>query len=134
MGVVTVYLDKIQNLRDSDGFGKSDPYVRFELEQDNIVFDKNYGKKVSSKKRNELHPVYGETFTFEDVPSLKNLVLHVKVKDDDIGLDDTVGSCKIDLEKMKDGCIEVEKVIDQKKGEGWFSKKATIYLKVSYAE
>lgn len=28
MGVLTVYLDKITNLRDADGFGKSDP-VRF---------------------------------------------------------------------------------------------------------
>lgn len=133
MGVVTVYLDKINNLKDADGVGKSDPYVKFELEQDNLMFDKGYGKQVSSKKKNELNPVYGETFTFKDVPSLNNLVLHVKVKDDDFGMDDSIGSCKIDLEKMN-GSMEVEKVIDNKKGEGWFSRKAKIYLKVSYAE
>ena len=81
MGVLTVVLDRIENLRDEDGLGKSDPYVKFHLEQDNFVLDKNYGKQTSSKKKNELNPVYDETFTFGDVPDdLKNMVLWVKVR------------------------------------------------------
>jgi Ca2+-dependent lipid-binding protein len=133
MGVVTVYLDKISNLRDEDSLGKSDPYVKFHLEQDNSIFDKNYGKKISSKKKNDLNPEYGETFEFPNVPTLKNLVLHVRVLDDDIGFDDVLGSCNINLEKLKEGKpMEIEKVIEHKKTGGWFSKKAKIYLKVSY--
>ena len=134
MGVVTVYLDKIRNLADSDGFGKSDPYVKFYLEQDNLLFDKGYGKQESSKKKNDLNPEYGETFVFPDVPTLKNLTLHVKVMDDDIGLDDKIGSCKIDLEKIGSEPKEIEKVIDPKKDGGWLSRKAKIFLKVSYTE
>jgi len=35
MGILTIYLDKITNLVDDDHAGNSDPYVKFELEQDN---------------------------------------------------------------------------------------------------
>ena len=100
MGKIVIFLDKITNLCDQDVLGKSDPYVKFHLEQDNLVFDKNYGRKTSTKKRGELNPVFGETFEFDDVPSLKNLVLNVKVMDDDPGFDDKLGSCKIDLEEL----------------------------------
>ena len=115
--------------------GKSDPYVKFYLEQDNMVFDKNYGKQESSKKKNELNPVYGETFTFKDVPSLNNMVLHVTVKDDDIGRDEKLGDCKFKLEDMglSSNPIEVSKVVDHK-GLGLLRKHAKIYLKLSWTE
>lgn len=134
MGVVTVYLEKLTSLRDGDGIGKSDPYVKFHLEQDNMMFDKNYGKQESTHKKNDLNPEYGETFTFEDVPTLNNLVLHVKIMDDDIGKDDKIGACKINLEKagLTAEPKEFENQID--KNGGWFSKNAKIYLKISYAE
>ena len=51
MGILTVFLDKIDNLADEDMVGKSDPYVKFELEQDNMVFDKDFGEQKSSKKK-----------------------------------------------------------------------------------
>lgn len=136
MGVVTVYLDKITNLIDEDKLGKSDPYVKFELEQDNLVFDKGYGKQTSTKKNNDLNPEYGETFTFPDVPTLDNMVLSVVVWDDDIGFDDKIGSCKFALEKMGLSAEPMEKscVVDAKSGKGWFSKKAKIFVKLSYTE
>lgn len=134
MGKVTIFLDKISNLRDADMLGKSDPYVRFVLEQDNFMFDKTFGKQTSSKKKNDLNPEYGETFEFTDVPSVNNLVLHAKVYDDDIGFDDVLGSCKINLEKISSDPTSFAEVIDHKKDGGWFSKKATIYLQVSFTE
>ena len=51
MGVVTVSLKNITNLSDGYLVGKSDPYVKFEFEQDNLVFDKDNGKEESSRKR-----------------------------------------------------------------------------------
>ena len=138
MGVITVLLDKITHLRDADTIGKSDPYVKFELEQDNWVFDKGYGKQTSSKKKNDCNPEYGETFTFDNVPSTDNMVLHVKVMDDDFGLDDSLGSCEINLEKLGLTAggepVKISSVVDEKKGGGWFSKKAKIYLEISYTE
>jgi Ca2+-dependent lipid-binding protein len=131
MGVVTVYLEKLRNLKDDDGFGKSDSYVEFYLEKNNLVFDKSYGKKKSSTKPNDCNPEFGETFTFEDVPSLESLVLKVKVMDDDIGLDDKIGSCEFNLEKINphaDG-TSLESVIDSK----FLGKDAKIFLKISYA-
>lgn len=80
MGVLTVVLKKITNLRDEDTLGKSDPYVVFELEKDNWVFDKTLGKQQSSKKKNDCNPEYDETFTFENVPTTENMLLHVKGK------------------------------------------------------
>ena len=170
MGVLTVHLDRVENLKDDDGIGtlsirmliitdfakhpslwisplhsfilfnhtpsgKSDPYVKFYLEQDNMVFDKGYGKMESSKKKNELNPVYGETFTFEDVPGLNNMVLHVTIKDDDIGRDEKLGDCKFKLEGMdlSSDPVEVSQVVDRK-GLGLLRKHAKIYLKLSWTE
>ena len=130
MGKIVIYLDKITHLVDEDVLGKSDPYVKFHLEKDNAVFDKNYGRKVSKKKRGTISPEFHETFEFDDVPSLNNLVLHVKVKDDDPIFDDKLGSCTIDLEKLKLGPkpIEVDRVVDR----NILRKNARIYLKISY--
>lgn len=114
---------------------KSDPYVKFHLEQDNMVLDKNFGKQESSKKKNELNPVYGETFTFEDLPGLNNMVLRVTVKDDDIGIDEKIGDCKFKLEDMglSETPMEVDKVVDHK-GLGLLRTHAKIYLELSYTE
>jgi len=61
MGVLTIYLDKATNLKDEDTIGTSDPYIKFSLEQDNLIKDKDYGDTKSTVKKNELNPVYGET-------------------------------------------------------------------------
>jgi hypothetical protein len=74
MGKITVYLDKVINLVDTDLIGKADPYVVLHLEQDNLVFDKNYGKKTSKKIKGANNPVYNETFVWDNVKSLNNLV------------------------------------------------------------
>jgi Ca2+-dependent lipid-binding protein len=134
MPTLTVTLDKINNLRDTDYAGKSDPYVTFELEQDNWVFDKTMGNYTSSKKTNDLSPVFNETFTFE-VPSIDNMVLHCQVWDSDIGVDDSLGKVSIKLEDMRLSAdpTEVERVVDPKKDK-WFSKKARMSLKISYIE
>jgi Ca2+-dependent lipid-binding protein len=135
MGVLTVLLEKIDHLSDKDGLGRSDPYVKFELEKDKLLFDKGYGKKESSKKRNDLNPEYNEVFEFDGVPSLNNMVLKIWVMDDDIGLDTKIGYCEIkleDLEITQDMGSSVSKVIEHK--EGFFKKDAVIYLKLSFRE
>jgi Ca2+-dependent lipid-binding protein len=143
MGVLTVKLLKVTHLKDSDGLGKSDPYVKFELEQDNMVFDRNYGKKVSTKKKNVLSPEYNETFEFDSVPTMNNMVLNVKIMDDDIGLDDKIGSCKINLERLH--ITETPKAVDavvERKGPklslcccfSMCKHNATIYLEISFTE
>ncbi|CAJ1937794.1 unnamed protein product [Cylindrotheca closterium] len=134
-GTLTIYLDKLTHLSDGDWMGKTDPYVTFVVEQDNWVFDHTMGKCTSTKKSNDLNPVYGETFTIP-VSSLKNLVLKVNVYDDDIGFDDKVGACEIkvdDLIKPNQEPKAVTKVVDEKAGK-WFSKDSKIHLKLSYTE
>jgi Ca2+-dependent lipid-binding protein len=108
--------------------------VKFHLEQDNLLFDKNFGKQTSTKKKNDLNPEYGETFTFDDLSSTNNLVLHVKIMDDDWGKDDKIGACKINLEKagLSAEPKDFEDTID--KNGGWFSKNSKIHLKISFAE
>lgn len=107
--------------------------MRFELEQDNRFFDKDFGEKCSTKKKDEPNPEYDETFTFADIPSLENLVLKVKVMDDDIIGDDKIGSCKIKLEEIElisgephEGSWTVD--------DNWFSKDAEIFLTLTWTE
>ena len=135
MGVFTVLLEKIDHLSDKDGLGRSDPYVKFELEKDKLLFDKGYGKKESSKKRNDLNPEYNEVFEFDGVPSLNNMVLKIWVMDDDIGLDKKIGHCEIELEKLEisqDLGSTISKVVERK--EGFFKSDAVIHLKLSFRE
>lgn len=134
-GTLTIYLNKLTHLTDGDWMGKTDPYVTFTCEQDNWIWDQTMGKVTSTKKANDLNPVYGETFTIP-VASLKNLVLHVQVYDDDIGFDKKVGACDIkvdDVIKANQEPKEIIRVIDPKKGK-WFSSDSKIYLKLSYTE
>lgn len=149
MGVLTVFLDKLTNLRDTDAFNitnpksildRSDPFVKFHLEQDNRFFDKNYGTQQSTQKTDTQNPNYDETFTFDGIKSLDNLVLHIKVIDHDEGMgsmnDDSLGNCSINLENM-DLSEEPQKYsqeIDSNGTGGWFSKNARIHLKLSYQE
>jgi Ca2+-dependent lipid-binding protein len=131
MGILTVYLDKVENLLDDDFRGKSDPFVKFELEQNNVMFDKDFGEQKSSKKRDQQSPHYGETFHF-NIPSLHNMELIVKVMDDDVLKDDKMGQCKINLEELDltSHAKEVKKKIDHK----LFRKDAFVHLKLSYSE
>jgi Ca2+-dependent lipid-binding protein len=132
MGILTVVLEKVTHLKDQDLLGTSDPYVKFELEQDNLLLDKNFGEKKSSRKKSELSPVYNETFTFENLPGLKNLELTCKIIDDDKLDTDKMGKCKIKLEDLNLGPhpIMIDRVVDA----NLFSKDARIYLRLSYTE
>lgn len=131
MGVLTIYLDKVSNLTNKDLGTGSDPYVRFEMEQDNFVGDKDYGFQKSSTKHDDFNPTYGETFHFT-IPTLNNMVLTCKIMDDDVGRDDKLGKCKIKLENLglSETPMEVEKVIDR----NIISDSGKIYLKLSYKE
>jgi Ca2+-dependent lipid-binding protein len=96
------------------------------------VFDKNFGEKKSSTKKDEQNPIYNETFTWE-VPSnmgINNLVLWVSVMDDDILKDDKIGKCKISLEELdlSPTPLSLERVVDN----NILTKDARIYLKISY--
>lgn len=150
--VLTVKLVRVSNLRDVDGVGRSDPYVKLQVKQDNWFFNRRYGKHVSSKKRNDLNPEFNEVFAFEDLPSLKNMVLQIRIMDDDVGIDDAIGACNIKLHPwwlkrrlLKSGKSPIRKavVVDQKKNMAdflsripysqWFRKKARVHLELSYS-
>ena len=55
--------------------------------------------------------------------------------DDDVGLDDVLGLCTIDLEDLKLGekPVAVDKLIQGKKA-GWFSKEGRIFLEISFLQ
>eukprot|EP00563_Minutocellus_polymorphus_P001577 CAMPEP_0181040626 /NCGR_PEP_ID=MMETSP1070-20121207/11148_1 /TAXON_ID=265543 /ORGANISM="Minutocellus polymorphus, Strain NH13" /LENGTH=131 /DNA_ID=CAMNT_0023118647 /DNA_START=68 /DNA_END=463 /DNA_ORIENTATION=+ len=131
MPILTVHLDRIENLADEDHIGKSDPYVKFELEQDNAFFDKDFGEMKSSKKKDEQNPVYGEDFHF-NIPTLNNMELKIKVMDDDVGRDEELGECKIKLEKLDLGpeAMDIKRKVDN----NIFSPDAFVFLKLSYTE
>ena len=135
MGVLTVLLEKIDHLSDKDRLGRSDPYVKFELEKDKLLFDKGYGKKQSTKKRNDLNPEYNEVFEFDGVPSLNNMELKIWVVDDDIGVDTKIGYCEIKLEDLpiaQDFGETISKTVENK--DGLFKSDAVIHLKLPFRE
>mmetsp|Transcript_15368 Transcript_15368/g.35433 ORF Transcript_15368/g.35433 Transcript_15368/m.35433 type:complete len:134 (-) Transcript_15368:117-518(-) len=115
MGIVKIRLVKATNLADKDVIGKSDPYVRLELKQDNFLRDVDYGYQKSSVKQGDLNPVWNEDFSFHNIKTLENLVLKLEVMDSDIGSkDDKNGSCKIRLDKegITSSPKRIEKTID----------------------
>ena len=132
MGVLKVYLDRATNLADTDWIGKTDPYVILDLKQDNWVKDRDYGYQVSSKKANDLNDVYGDTLLGHNLPNLENMVLKVRVMDEDIGSrDDKVGNCTIKLDQLGLGSNwkTVDRVIDR----NIFTANGMIHLRMAYA-
>ena len=86
---------------------------------------------VSSKKKNEQNPVYSEDFKFE-IPTLENMELTCTVMDDDFGLDDKLGRCKIKLDDLDLSAepLEVRKKVD----DNIFSPDSWIFLKLTWGE
>jgi len=131
MGILTVYLDRATKLKDKDTIGKSDPYIKFELEQNNTFKDKNYGDQKSTTKKNDLDPVYEETFHF-NIPEIKNMELTVKVMDDDVLKDDKMGKCKIKLEKL--GLSDSPTPLREKVYNRVFGDDSYVFLTLTYTE
>jgi len=54
--------------------------------------------------------------------------------EDNRGIDDCLGKCEIDIEGLDlDGTpLRVEKAIDNKRGIGFFSRTATIFLEIKF--
>ena len=99
------------------------------------MFDKGYGKKQSTKKRNDLNPEYNEVFEFDGVPSLNNMELKIWVVDDDIGVDKKIGYCEIKLEDLpiaQDFGETISKTVENK--DGLFKSDAVVHLKLSFRE
>jgi hypothetical protein len=76
---------RAEGIKDKDRFTKSDPY---------LVID--FGNKSYRTRtiRNDLSPMWNETFTFKLSPS-KAKDLYLKLKDDDVGIDDTIGTAVV---------------------------------------
>jgi len=131
MGVLTVRLVKATNLADKDLAGKTDPYVIMELEQDNMLRDKDYGSQRSSTKKGDVNPEWDETFTF-NIPTLNNMELSLKLFDDDVGRDDKCGRCKINLEK--EGLSASPKRIERTIDRNLLRANGKIEVEISYTE
>merc|ERR1712025_584300 len=100
-------------------------------EQDNYFLDRDYGYQVSSTKKNDLNPVWNEDFDFRNVPSLENMVLTLRVFDEDIGSrDDKCGHCKIKLDKenITRSPKLLEKTVDRK----LLKKNGKVFVELSY--
>ena len=129
MGVLKVRLVKASNLEDADYIGKTDPYVRLELEQDTNLGDIDYGYKNSSTKSNDCNPVWNQDFEFT-IPTLDKMVLRLIVYDADIATpDDKCGECKIKLEDkgITSSPKRIENAISRKRPD------STIVVDVSYS-
>jgi Ca2+-dependent lipid-binding protein len=88
-----------------------------------------------STTKNGCNPEFNETFTFEDVTDLNDVILHVKIMDSDIGLDDHLGHCevKLEYESLTSTPKAVTAVVDPKKFR-FFAEEATIHMEISYQE
>merc|ERR1711939_283480 len=132
MPTLTVMLKNISNLADEDHIGKSDPYVKFEIEKDGFFSDETVATAQSSKKKDEPNPEYNEEFQFT-IECLDNRVLKLKVMDDDIGSDEKLGSGEI---KLDDCGLNPGEPLDYelKVDDNWFSADAICYLTLTYEE
>ena len=93
----------------------------------------DYSNKVLSKKKDELNHVRKEEFTFCSILTLHNMVLKVKVLDNDFISNDKIGSYKIKLEDIdftSGKLYESIWVIDH----NGFSKDTEIFLTLIWTE
>jgi len=132
---LTIHLEKIVNLRNAGIGDIADPYVKFKLEQDNfgIFNDKKFGKMESSRKKDEGDPVFNETFVFENIlRPLKNMVLTVKVMDENKYRDGNLGSCQINLDELD--LDPIPTMVRRKIDNYLFGKDAYVFLSITYGK
>ena len=132
MGILKVLLVNVTNLADEDHFGKSDPYVKFEVLRDGWTGDHTEGTAESTHKSNEQSPEFNEEFDLE-CEELANHGLGIKVMDDDVGSDEKLGKAFIDFDKepLEPG---VPKEFNVTVDDNWFSKDAVMKLVLTYTE
>jgi len=76
---------RAEGIKDKDRLTKSDPYLVVTLG----------GKSFRTRTvKNDLSPQWNETFTFK-VSKGKSKDIHLKLKDDDYGIDDTIGTAVV---------------------------------------
>jgi len=98
-GLLVVEIVKGVGMRKTDWLGKSDPYVMLEL-----------GGVAPVSRRGTTHKGGGEDCVFDeefslDVADAGSILL--KVFDEDVGVDDLIGECRIDLlEVMRKGVVD----------------------------
>mmetsp|Transcript_5525 Transcript_5525/g.12055 ORF Transcript_5525/g.12055 Transcript_5525/m.12055 type:complete len:219 (+) Transcript_5525:73-729(+) len=126
---LTVKVVKATDLRGEDRVGTSDVFVKLELYKDEYgPINTPLGEGKTSVIKS-LAPVWNEDFLFL-VPSTDDVVLKLKVLDEDLGFDDKMGECKIKLDdyRLSSTPTEVTKVIDgHRRGE---DEKITVTLKL----
>ncbi|CAF1515986.1 unnamed protein product [Didymodactylos carnosus] len=88
-GQLNVTIVEGRKLKDEDAIGKNDAYIE-------LYVNKDYRQRTSTRK-NMNNPIWNETFSFNLLKHYDNLHLHAY--DDDIVGQDSIGSCKIDLNK-----------------------------------
>jgi Ca2+-dependent lipid-binding protein len=132
MGVLTVYLDKVLHLLNDEWLGKASPYVKFELKKEGFLWDKDYGEVKSSKVSDDLNPVYDETFTFNNIPSLDGMELICTVMDDDgiLGTD-KMGKATIQLNDL--GLTDELTGVDNHIDHYWFHQDSRIFLQLAFS-
>merc|ERR1712183_15501 len=112
--------------------GKCNPYVIVELEESNLLkFDKDHGTQRTSTLMDTTDPDWNEEFTF-NIPSLKNMVVALIVKDENTFRDKKEGKCKIHLDK--EGITASPKRIVEVIDKNLFSNDGKIEVEISYHE
>jgi hypothetical protein len=82
--------ERAEGLKDKDTFSKSDPYLTIEFG----------GKSVRTRTiKNDRSPAWNETFNFK-LNSSHVKDIHLSLKDDDFGLDDTIGIATISRSEL----------------------------------
>lgn len=109
---LTVHIDRAADLHGEDTIGTSDVYVEVKVYKDNWVHDQTFGED-KTRVVESLNPVFNQDFQFL-IPSTDDMVLELKVMDEDPGLDDTMGECEVKLDDytLSSTPTSVEKVLD----------------------
>jgi Ca2+-dependent lipid-binding protein len=93
--------------------------------------DKDFGYQKSSTKKNNLNPVWNEDFQWSNISDLENMVLTMRIFDEDFGSrDDKCGRCKIKLanEGLSRSPKRIQKVVDR----NLIRANGTVTVDVSY--
>ena len=89
-GTLYITFKEAHLTRDTETFGKMDPYCQLEYQ----------GKKMKTRTHNGggKHPVWNDTLSIVPMNFSDEIKLHVN--DEDVGTDDKVGSCMIKISSL----------------------------------
>ena len=133
MGLLKVWIDKATGLKDTDVAGKGDPYCTITVKKGGMMGKSDVGQAKTTVKKDTTNPEWNEGPFLFSMDDIEKIHVYISIKDEDVGKDDSMGSCEVDINDLSGGPLDstpraLEEVVDG----NIFTKDGKLFFRVGW--